>query len=144
AGRKITDAAVERFAAIVPNRPEAIVGVAGALAADGRATDAFERIEKLNRYLPARLRASAGLAIARGGPVSDQQAEQIQKWIDACLAEEPDSLPLLLSKAEFLAVRQDTAGAAAVFEKVLVKEPRNVVALNNLAWLLAADARTAE
>lgn len=144
AGRKITTAAVERFAAIVPNRPEAIVGVAGALSADGRAAEAFEYIEKLARHIPARLRASAGLAIARGGPVSDRQAEQIQKWIDACLADEPESLPLLLSKAEFLAVRHDTAGAAATFEKVLAKEPRNIVALNNLAWVLAADPKTAD
>jgi tetratricopeptide (TPR) repeat protein len=144
AGRKITNAAVERFTAIVPNRPEAIVGVAGALAADGRAAEAFERIDRLNRYLPPRLRASAGLAIARGGPVTDQQAEQILKWIDTCLADEPDSLALLLSKAEFLAVRQDTTGASAAFDKVLAKEPRNVVALNNLAWMLAADPKNAE
>lgn len=143
AGRKITDAAVERFVAIVPTRPEAIVGATGALAADGRAAEAIDRIEKLNRHLPTRLRAAAGLAIARGGPVTDRQAEQILKWIDGCLADEPDSTPLLLSKAEFLAVRQDTAGAAKAFEKVLAKEPRNVVALNNLAWLLAADASSA-
>lgn len=144
AGRKITTAAVERFAALVPNRPEAIVGVAGALSADGRAAEAFERIDRLNRYLPTRLRASAGLAIARSGPVSEQQAAQIQKWLDACLAEEPESVSLLLSKAEFLAVRQDIAGASATFEKVLAKDPRNVVALNNLAWTIAADPKSAD
>lgn len=142
-GRKIATVAAERFAAIVPNRPEAIVGAAGVLAANGRATEAFDRMERLNRYIPARLRASAGLAIVRGGPVSDQQAAVVQQWLDACLAEEPDSIPLLLNKAEFLARRQETANAAALFEKVLGKEPRNVVALNNLAWLLAADAQSA-
>jgi predicted Zn-dependent protease len=144
AGRLIATAAAERFAAIVPSRPEAIVGVAGALAADGRAAEAFDRIERLGRYLPARLRASAGLAVVRGGPVTDQQAEQVRQWLDACLADEPASTPLLLSKAEFLAVRHDVAGSAAAFAKVLAKEPRNVVALNNLAWLLAGDPRTAE
>jgi len=144
AGRKITNAAVERFAALVPNRPEAIVGVAGALAADGRPTEAFERITRLDRYLTARLRASAGLAIVRGGDVTAQQVGQVRKWIDACLAEETDSIPLLLNKAEFLALVQELPGATATFEQVLSKEPRNVVALNNLAWLLAADPKTAE
>lgn len=143
-GRKMTDAAVERYSAVVPNRPEAIVGVAGVLAADGRSADAFDRVERLGRYLPARLRASAGLAIVRGGTVTDRQAELVQKWLDDCLAEEPDAIPLILNRAEFLAIRHDLKGAIEGFEKVVAKEPRNVIALNNLAWLLAADPATAE
>lgn len=144
AGRQIASAAADRFCAIVPNRPEAIVGAAGALAADGRAAEAFERIERHARYIPARLRASAGLAIVRGGAVTGPQADLVLKWLDACLTEEPDSTPLLLNKGEFYARRTDIASASAAFEKVLAKEPRNVVALNNLAWLIAADAGTAE
>ncbi len=143
-GRKMTDAAVERYSAVVPNRPEAIVGVAGALAADGRTADAFDRVDRLGRYLPARLRASAGLAIVRGGTVTDRQSELARKWLDDCLKEEPDSVPVMLNRAEFLAIRRDTNGAIEGFEKVVAKEPKNVIALNNLAWLLAADPATAE
>src|SRR5206468_2674581 len=40
AGRKMTDAAVERYAALVPVRAEAVVAIAGVLAADGRTADA--------------------------------------------------------------------------------------------------------
>ena len=144
AGRQITNAAVQRFAAIVPTRPDAIVGLAGALAADGRVAEAFEHFDRLARYIPARLRATAGLAVVRGGPVTDRQAEQVRQWLDACLVEEPDSVPLLLNRAEFLARRRDTVNAVAAFERVLAREGRSVVALNNLAWLLAADPATAE
>ncbi|MDY3554549.1 tetratricopeptide repeat protein [Gemmata sp. JC717] len=143
--RRMADAAVERYTAIVPNRPEAIVGAAGVLAADGRTADAFDRIERLNRYIPTRLRASAGLAIVRGrGEVTERQAELARKWLDDCLAEEPDSIPLLLNRAEFLALRRDTTGATNGFKEVIKKEPKNVIALNNLAWLLAADPATAD
>jgi tetratricopeptide (TPR) repeat protein len=49
-----------------------------------------------------------------------------------------------MNRAEFLALRQDLAGAAKEYEQVCDNEPRNVVALNNLAWILAADPATAE
>ena len=144
AARAMTDAAVERYEAIVPTRAEAVIGVAGALAADGRPRDAFARIEHFDRYLPARVRAAAGLAVVRAGGVTDKQAATVLEWLDACLKEDPGSAALRMSRAEFLAVRLDLAGAAAEYEKVCADEPRNVVALNNLAWILAADPATAE
>ncbi len=143
AGRKMTTAAAERFAALVPNRPDAIVGVVGALAADGREAEAFDRIERFRHYLPLRLRAAAGLAIVRAGHVTDQQAQVVEEWLSECLATEPDSVLHRLNKAEFHAHRGDIAAAVALLRQVLTQEPQNVVALNNLAWLLAADPSTA-
>jgi tetratricopeptide (TPR) repeat protein len=144
AGRAITDAAVERFAVLIPKHPEAVIGLVGVLAIDGRATEGLARLERLGRAIPDRVRAAAGLAAVRAGTINEQQATKIQSWIEGCLAEEPTSTTLLLQRAEFLALRQDMAGAIAVYEKILAAEPRNVVALNNLAWILAADPSTAE
>ncbi|MCS6864340.1 MAG: tetratricopeptide repeat protein [Gemmataceae bacterium] len=143
AGRQMTTAAAERFAALVPNRPDAIVGVVGALASDGRVAEAFEQIERFHRYLSLRLRAAAGLAIVRAGHVTDQQAEVVERWLSECLAAEPEAIVHLLNKAEFHAHRGDTASAATLLRKVLAQQPHHVVALNNLAWMLAADATTA-
>ncbi len=142
-GRRMADAAVERYAALVSSRPEAIVGVVGVLAADNRATDAFDRIERFGKTLPTRVRASAGLAIARNGTLSESQSQTVEKWLDACLAEEPDAVPLVLNKAEFLAIQQNIPAAITLFEKSLAMESRNVIALNNLAWLQAVDKDTA-
>ena len=144
AGRAITDAAVERYAALIPTHPEAVIGLVGVLAADGRVAEAFSRLDRLGRVIPDRVRASAGLAAVRAGNLTQRQATTVQEWIEHCLAAEPNSVTLLLNRAEFLALRQDLAGAATEYEKILATDPRNVVALNNLAWILAADPGTAE
>jgi Tfp pilus assembly protein PilF len=80
----------------------------------------------------------------RAGGVTEKEAATVLEWLDACLREDPGSASLRMSRAEYLAVRQDLAGAAAEYEKVCADEPRNVLALNNLAWILAADPATAE
>jgi tetratricopeptide (TPR) repeat protein len=144
AAHAMTNAAVERYGALVAGRPEAIIGIVGVLAADNRASEAFARLERVGSFIPARVRAVAGLAAVRGGGVSDQQSAMVLGWIDACLKEEPASPMLLMDRAEFLALRQDLAGAAGEYEKVLAADPRNVVALNNYAWILAAEPQTAD
>jgi len=144
AGRVMSDTAVDRYAALIPTRTEALVGLVGVLAADGRATEAFTKIEQYSRNLPTRVRAAAGLAIVRANTVTDRQATTVLGWLDACLAEDPTASALRMNRAEFLALRQDYASAAAEYEKVVALDTRNVVALNNLAWLFAADPRTAE
>ncbi|HYH66917.1 MAG TPA: tetratricopeptide repeat protein [Urbifossiella sp.] len=143
AGRAMAAAAAQRFSALVPSRPEAVVGVAGVLASDGQPAEALAKIEQFGRYLPDRVRAQAGLAVLRAGGATDRQFDLVRGWLDKAIAAAPADGPMRLAEAEFLTLRQEPEKAAEVYTKMLERDPRNVVALNNLAWLLAADATTA-
>jgi tetratricopeptide (TPR) repeat protein len=137
AGHAMVRSAVKRYEDLAAARPEAVIAAAGLLAADNRHADAFALIEKHARQLPPRMQAAAGLAALRSGGASDRQFAQVRTWLDAALAEDPDSLALRLNEGEFFALQQKYDLAEKSYQSVLDRDPRNVVALNNLAWVLA-------
>lgn len=143
-GRKMTDSAVEKYESLFANRPEAVVAAAGLLAADGRAEEAFAKIERHSKMLPMRVKVMAGLAVLRAGSSTPRQTALVQEWLTVAKNGEPGSIPVLLNEADFYNLQGDSAKAETAYEAVLKLEDRNVVALNNLAWLLAANPQKAE
>jgi tetratricopeptide (TPR) repeat protein len=138
-GRAMIRSAVKRYEDLVAARPEAVIAAAGLLAADERHADAFALIEKHARLLSSRTKASAGLAALRAGGASDRHFAQVRGWLDAALGEEPDSIVLKLNEGEYFALKREYAKAEEAYQSVLDRDPRNVVALNNLAWILAPN-----
>ena len=138
-GRKMTDAAVKLYELLYPTRPEAVVAVAGLLASDGRPAEAFAEIEKHTRSLPPRVKQMAGLAVIRRGGGTPEQVAAVKGWLAKAKAEEPASVAVLLDEGELCVLTRDPAGSQAAFEAAVEKDPTSVVALNNLAWTLAAD-----
>ena len=143
-GRAMTNAAVEKYESVFANRPEAVVAAAGLLAADDRTNEAFAKIERHSKTLPMRVRVMAGLAVLRSGTTTPSQIATVQEWLASAKNGEPGSIPVLLNEAEFYHLQGNSTLAEKAYEDVLVMEDRNVFALNNLAWLLAANPQKAD
>lgn len=143
-GRQMTDAAVEKYEGLFVTRPEAIVAMVGLLSADGRAEVGFAKIEKHAAQLPSRVKLLAGLAILRTGGATEPQFKKVGEWLAAAQQEEPGSTAVLSNAGEFHLLRRDLAEAEKAYAAVLAAEEQNVVALCNMAWVLANNPDAAD
>jgi tetratricopeptide (TPR) repeat protein len=81
----------------------------------------------------------------RTGRATQAEQECVERRLTAVIKEHPESPVLPAILAQFHEVRGHHQEAMALYRKVLQREPGNVMALNNLAYLLALkEGKTAE
>lgn len=136
-------AACERYRASLRAFPEAVAPMATLMAYAGQVQPAFDELDRHKAGLSPTGLANAGVGIVRTGRASARQVQTVRGWIDSALATTPDSLPLKLHLGELLALQGDYSAAEPVYREVLNVDPKNLFALNNLAWILAARSETA-
>lgn len=140
----LLDGACERYRASLRSYPDAVIPMAALLAFHGQVPLAFEELEKQKAKLSPLALATAGVAVLRSGHAAPREFQIVQGWISEALTAKADSLALKLALAELHALRQDFAVAEQVYREVLAVDPKNLVALNNLAWILAPRADAAD
>jgi tetratricopeptide (TPR) repeat protein len=78
------------------------------------------------------------VGILYAGKPTKEDGDRVQNWIEAALrATGGQDVGLQMQLAALHNVREDYARAEAVYRSILERNPKNVLALNNLAWLLA-------
>jgi tetratricopeptide (TPR) repeat protein len=112
----------------------------------GRHRDVDQCFAALNEvYTPQRapefLQVATSVVRQRRDQVGDKFDEQIQRWLDAGLRENPDSISLGMVQADLFDLQKRYQEAAAVYRKLLDRQDltglRRAVVLNNLAFLVA-------
>ena len=138
-------AACERYRASLRAYPEAVAPMASLIALAGQSQTAFDELDRHKaRLSPAGL-ANAGVAVVRTGRASAPQVRVVKGWVESAVAATPDSVPLKLTLGELLALEGNFTAAEPIYRDVLKADGKNLVALNNLAWILASrDTASAE
>ena len=142
--KMLLDGACERFRASLRAFPEAVGPMAALLAFDGQVKLAFEELERQKPRLSPAALALAGVGVLRSGHADARQFQAVRAWIDAALVADAGSVQLTLGRAELHALQQDFATAEVAYRDVLKTDPKNLVALNNLAWILSPRPESAD
>ena len=142
--KPLLDAACERYRASLRAFPEAVIPMAALLAFHGQVQPAFDELERQKTKLSPTALVTGGVAVLRSGHATPQQFQMVKAWISEALAKSADTVPLKLNLGELHTLQQDFAMAEQVYRDVLKTDPKNLVALNNLAWILAPRPETAD
>ena len=141
--KKLAEGALEKYRTAMRTAPEVLESYVALMAHEGQAAAALEVIQQKKPQLSARALAAAGLAVVRQGGATPRQFQTVRQWVETARAEQPGAIVPLLEMAELGTLQQDYAGAEQAYRAVLKVDPTNVVALNNLAWLIAPRPESA-
>jgi tetratricopeptide (TPR) repeat protein len=127
-----------RRLALDDKRPEAALDLASYLGRQGRTQEALDECERA--AAKSKLSTVAGIAIqvlyasSEPGP----HCERVDRWLTKAASEEGGRIDFTAYFAALRNLQGKYDESAALYRKILGKDPKNALALNNLAFLTAA------
>jgi Tfp pilus assembly protein PilF len=136
---------LKKYAAAADATPERTLLLAGLCGRLGDLKDAIDLCQQAAAKAPAEEVGGACVALlreARAVPKMDADAwkaaaARAEAWFQEALQKQPQSVALLLQSADLQKLLDRPQDAEKLYRQVLALDPRQVVALNNLAWMLA-------
>jgi tetratricopeptide (TPR) repeat protein len=120
-----------------PKHPESSLLLASFLAGHDRISEALDLCERLTARCQPEMIAGVAVGSLRLGQPTAAERDRVQSWLAAEIRKKPESPELLVARADLLDACGDYAGSVKVYRDLLSRRPDNILALNNLAWLLA-------
>lgn len=131
------EAAQKGFKELQEKQPERVLDRIAFLARNGETVEALKLCEVAWQNCPPTAAAAVCLGVVRSDSSSAQQ-QQVERWLTDAVKQNPNARPrLLVYLADLRDLQGRYAEAIKLYREVLTAEPQNVVALNNLGYLLA-------
>jgi cellulose synthase operon protein C len=125
-------------------KPEDRLLELSSLARQEKIDDAFGLLE--SAWKDARIRPDilGGASVALSVKLSDKQVTAVEKHLQDAIGADDKSTALRMQLAELYGKRKRFDDAEKAYREVLARDSHHVVALNNLAWLLATRSENAK
>jgi cellulose synthase operon protein C len=143
AAQTFQEEALRLWKKLAVESPQHQVEVIGTLAMLNRIDEAIEEAELRTSALNPIQRLEAVARILRNAEVTSRQRETLQKIVWTENRKDPESVGVQLMTGEIAMLCNDLATAEKLYRRVLESDPDQVVAKNNLAWVLAPRSEKA-
>jgi tetratricopeptide (TPR) repeat protein len=134
---------LEAYAAEEPVRTEKILAFAGYLARSKRLTEALDQCDRAWKIGPPEAIGGATVALLRTAQPSAKEIARVETMINAALKDNPKSILLQVQMADLQDLQGNFDRAETLYRAILKQDENNIMALNNLAWLLAQQKKKA-
>lgn len=137
------DAAEKIYRSLAARDPKQVNDLARFLGMHRSPEQCFEKLNEIYSVekIPEILDVAMAVARERRDKTGDKFDAQIQRWLDAGLRENPDSISLLIVQADLYDLLKRYDDAANIYRKLLDRKDlvdmRRAVVLNNLSFLVA-------
>jgi tetratricopeptide (TPR) repeat protein len=133
---RLRDLALNFYERSIKAHPEAVVRICDLWSHVGQRERALRWLRDPRWKVPLNLRASAEIAALRSAHASEDECRAVEKWLREEAARNPE-VALDLHLADLAELQHDFKSSEDFYRRVLAKEPNHVIAMNNLAWVLA-------
>ena len=127
----------EYVKAVEAEHPEKNLVLAAFLARQKRLPEALDVIEAVWPKCKPETAALTTVAALRVGGATDKDYQRVEALLRGAIAGNPTAGNLLVALADLRDAEGKDGEAETIYRRILAANPRNALALNNLAWMLA-------